>query len=694
VCFTAAAQYRVWLCACEDLSDAMSRRPHIVLALSDDHGWGDVGYRGHSVFDTAKSNESGISAMAANGLRFERFYAACICSPTRAAVLTGRLGERGQVADFGMPLNLHERTVAQALAQAGYATAHVGKWHLDGLRLDGGPIHGRASHGPGRFGFQKWWSVSGQFDVPGVTFGRDASASGSPNLLQVVLPANKQRLSAARKQANELKEQMAALKGAKEAGEINGTAYALALEDLRREQQAAEAKTENHSDGRFEYVSGETSDVLVNTALDFIGQHARAGQPTFTCIWYSSPHMPWVSLLNRTELDEANDHAVVPRYKAEYYHEVLALDRSIGTLRRGLRALDIERNTLLWFNGDNGGEPGRWSIDPNGGLRGHKKTLFEGGIRVPAVLEWPGVVTAGRVTWYPAAVVDIFPTIAEIVGLPQSSMLQPQDGRSLVHLFKGPLDRRRDKALVFARFEAFAVIDNELKLVMLHQMGAVATGLAFHNLPWHHVYNLSRRGFESSSEEQFDEGHTFRDKAVVKGHYNHLPRSLRLTKIMGCENPLGRNGTRESPCRVRGDWLDNLAPAIETLSSEERLHLQSEQRTLRRLRELTIELARSLKRSVEGKDYAPGQRCEGQPHQSAWTSWFNVRKLYGPYLHSIAATPPWHMTSGTIMRYERELLLKSAECWPDSTICGGWDVSPPVCNLTGSTLFPCCGQSR
>ena len=112
------------------LAYAAEPKPNIIFVMADDMGWGQTGYRGHPVLKTPN-----LDAMAANGLRFERFYAgAPVCSPTRASVLTGRTNDRTGVLTHGYALRLQEKTIAQALRGAGYVTGHFGKWHLDGFK--------------------------------------------------------------------------------------------------------------------------------------------------------------------------------------------------------------------------------------------------------------------------------------------------------------------------------------------------------------------------------------------------------------------------------------------------------------------------------------------------------------------------------------------------------------------------------
>ena len=135
-------------------------RPNILLVMADDLGYAQTGYYDHPLLETPN-----LDRLAAGGLRMDRFYAGGpVCSPTRASVMTGRTHERTGVMQHGHALRLQEPTIAMALADAGYATGHFGKWHLDGLRGAGVPILADDPHGPGRFGFGSWLSVTNFFD--------------------------------------------------------------------------------------------------------------------------------------------------------------------------------------------------------------------------------------------------------------------------------------------------------------------------------------------------------------------------------------------------------------------------------------------------------------------------------------------------------------------------------------------------
>jgi arylsulfatase A-like enzyme len=320
--------------------------------------------------------------MAANGLRFDRFYAGGpVCSPTRATVLTGRTHDRTGVQNHGFPLRMQEKTLAEAMRKAGYATGHFGKWHLNGLRGPGVPILKDDTHGPKGFGFEEWLSVTNFFDLNPV---------------------------------------------------------------MSRK-------------GDFEEFEGDSSEIIVAEALKFVGAQVKSKKPSFTVIWYGTPHSPWMGLeKDLKRFPKLNEKS------RQHYAELVAMDRSIGSLRRGLRDLGISENTLLWFCSDNGGLPG-FHPDTVGGLRGYKGSLFEGGLRVPAIIEWPGGITKPRVTSFPAATMDIFPTVAEIVGLPTESMLQPQDGMSLVGLLKKELSKRATP-IGFRNSGRGAMVDNTFKL--------------------------------------------------------------------------------------------------------------------------------------------------------------------------------------------------------------------------------------
>ncbi|MDE2642120.1 MAG: sulfatase-like hydrolase/transferase [Verrucomicrobiota bacterium] len=227
--------------------------------------------------------------------------------------------------------------------------------------------------------------------------------------------------------------------------------------------------------GKIEEHSGDSSEIIVNEALKFIKTNARANKPFFTVIWYGTPHDPWTA----AKADKRSFTKLSPKAQ-EHYGELVAMDRSIGTLRKGLREMGVAQNTLVWFMSDNGGLP---RLDPptTGGLRSFKGSMYEGGLRVPAIIEWPKGISKVRITKHPAGAVDVFPTIAEVAGLEKSDLLKPQDGMSLAKLFLKELGPRQ-KPLPFRSRSRIAVVDNDYKMISFPDSGKTR----------YELYNLSK----------------------------------------------------------------------------------------------------------------------------------------------------------------------------------------------------------
>ena len=165
------------------------------------------------------------------------------------------------------------------------------------------------------------------------------------------------------------------------------------------------------------------------------------------------------------------------------------MDRSIGTLRAGLKKLNINQETLVWFTSDNGGLP-RINPSTTGGLRDFKGSLYEGGIRVPAIIELPKMINP-RVTNYTASAADIFPTIADVCDLPDNSMLTPQDGISLTPLFKKELINRK-RPIVFHSRDRSALILNNHKILSFPRKGKKDSNT-------YELYDLNKDSSESTN---------------------------------------------------------------------------------------------------------------------------------------------------------------------------------------------------
>jgi arylsulfatase A-like enzyme len=308
--------------------------------MADDQGWGDMGYNGHPILKTPH-----FDAMAAEGLRFDHFYAAApVCTPTRGSVMTGRHPNRFGCFKWGWTLRPQEVTVAEALQTAGYATGHFGKWHLGSVQADS-PVS------PGNSGFDHWVSA--------------------PNFF-----------------------------------ENNPT--------LSREGKAEEFK-------------GESSEVTVDLALEFLKEQVEAEKPFLAVVWFGSPHKPHIA--------SEEDFAAFPdqdKKMRNFLGELRGMDRAFGKLRGALGEMGIRENTLLWYCSDNGGLP---EVGRTGG-RGNKGQVWEGGLRVPAVLEWPAVLKAPAATDMPCITSDILPTVLAAAGVEHPTDY-PLDGTSLLPLLSG-----------------------------------------------------------------------------------------------------------------------------------------------------------------------------------------------------------------------------------------------------------------
>jgi arylsulfatase A-like enzyme len=185
---------------------------------------------------------------------------------------------------------------------------------------------------------------------------------------------------------------------------------------------------------------GESSDVTTDEALKFIRRQVEAGKPFLTVVWFGSPHVPHEA----AEADKAL-YAALPEREQNYYGEITAIDRSVGRLRAALRELKVSDNTLLWYCSDNGGAAGPKST---GDLRGSKGTLWEGGLRVPGLVEWPARIAEPFTTEMPCSTLDIYPTVLAATGAVAQSQVQPLDGVNLLPLFDRQTETRT-KAIPF-----------------------------------------------------------------------------------------------------------------------------------------------------------------------------------------------------------------------------------------------------
>ncbi|MCC5932387.1 MAG: sulfatase-like hydrolase/transferase [Cyclobacteriaceae bacterium] len=203
-----------------------------------------------------------------------------------------------------------------------------------------------------------------------------------------------------------------------------------------------------------ELYEGESSEILIAEAIKFIDKHPD--KPWFIVIWYGSPHEPYSGLAEDLALyDEIPGHynhqttkltsnetgASVVRPMGdvlrERFAEITAMDRSLGQLRSFFKKQGLQQNTLLWYFGDNGTPAGQGVTIP---FRGAKGKVYEGGIRVPCVIEWPAMITSPFQSEFHAVSSDVLPTLCDIVGEPLPN--RPIDGISLLPLMQGKIQER------------------------------------------------------------------------------------------------------------------------------------------------------------------------------------------------------------------------------------------------------------
>ncbi|MCB0664288.1 MAG: sulfatase-like hydrolase/transferase [Saprospiraceae bacterium] len=225
-----------------------------------------------------------------------------------------------------------------------------------------------------------------------------------------------------------------------------------------------------------ERLEGEGSQVIIDEALDFIRRAKQKNQPYFVIVWFGSPHEPYSGLeedlalydnlpdayssqrvtLTSNESGEAIERPLNEVLR-ERYAEITAMDRSIGVLRNFLRDEGLRDNTLVWYCGDNGTPPSAARTGMT--LRGEKGTMYEGGIRVPAVIEWPAGILSS-VSTLPSVTTDVLPTLCDLTNQPLPD--RPLDGISLAAAFTGNLDTR-PSPLCFWSFESDIFFNNNAK---------------------------------------------------------------------------------------------------------------------------------------------------------------------------------------------------------------------------------------
>ncbi len=180
--------------------------------------------------------------------------------------------------------------------------------------------------------------------------------------------------------------------------------------------------------GTVEQRKGKGSVILMDDAIAFLKKHKDSDRPTFTVIWFPSPHDPHGEVPDGPSLYDGKKHA-------GYYREITLLDQQVGRLRAGLRDMGIADNTVLWYCSDNGG-----LVEQTSGGRARKGSIYEGGLRVPGIIEWPARKLAGR-TAVPVSTFDIYPTVLAMAGVKLDAP-HPLDGMDVSDIIAGKVNQR------------------------------------------------------------------------------------------------------------------------------------------------------------------------------------------------------------------------------------------------------------
>ncbi len=371
----AAVAFLAWVLSATGAEVHPTTKPNIVFILIDDMGWTDGGCFGSKYYRTPN-----LDKLAASGMRFTQAYAACaVCSPSRAAIMTGKYPARLHITDwipgekapknsrFRLPdwqqhLPLEETTIARALKQRGYATAAIGKWHL------GGP-----EFYPQHQGFD--------INVAGSDTGQPASyfwPYGATN--------NPHRVPGLAEQGG----------------------------------------------GKGEYLT----DRLTDEALKFIT--ANRDGPFFLYFAHYAVHAP---LMGKEEDVEEFSQILGAngQSNAVYAAMLKSVDQSVGRVLEKLKELSLADHTIVVFTSDNGGAVhfGKPPATSNAPLRLGKGYAYEGGLRVPLIVKAPGVTRAGATCNWPVSSQDYFPTLLELTGADKAASRTAVDGVSFVPLLRG-----------------------------------------------------------------------------------------------------------------------------------------------------------------------------------------------------------------------------------------------------------------
>lgn len=371
-------------------ADIPASAPNVVFVLADDLGWSELGCYGNGFNETPH-----LDRLARQGMRFTQAYAAApVCSPYRAALLTGQHPARVGILDYLRPnsanaLSTDHTTLAEMFQRSGYATGMVGKWHLTGYAHHGAEHEIR----PTAHGFD--WNIGSE--VKGVGNGANfwPYVFRDQAIRWIDFPG--QRL-----------------------GEDEFLVDRMNLE-------AVEFIERNKDQPFFLYLSHYAPHTIMNGRPDLVAK-------------YRKKHPPGTSTRDRCYLCQDNGHPgdSLNHWAQDHNPHLAAMlesvDDGVGKIAAKLDELGLSENTIFIFSSDNGGET---NVTTNAPLRGGKSQLYEGGIRVPLIVRWPGHVPTGSECDRPTVNVDFYPTLLEAAGI-EGDASQQLDGISTLATWKKP----------------------------------------------------------------------------------------------------------------------------------------------------------------------------------------------------------------------------------------------------------------
>jgi len=401
-------------------------KPNIVIILADDMGWMDVGYHGSEI------KTPHLDKLAGEGVRLNQFYVMPACTPSRASLLTGRYTTRygmqtgviKPTQDHGLPSD--EVTLADALKGAGYYTAITGKWHLG---------HGKKEYLPGSRGFDyQYGCYNGMIDYYTHMFNyriRGISAGG-----------------------------------------ITG------VENIQEEWKE-DGNDWNRNDEPL-HEEGYATDLIADEAIKVINNRDTA-QPLFLYVAFTAPHSPlqvpekYLDMYRPEEMTIPKGPKEAPIYtiggikdeelqrrRAIYAAMVTCMDAGIGRIMDSLRERGMDQNTILFFCSDNGGAPDLGAL--NDPLRGSKTSVYEGGVRVPAFMHYPGKIHADTSVDEALHMVDVYPTLLNQAGV-SIAQVKPLDGKDIWPALAEGQPSPHDEILINAAPYNGAIVVGDWKLV-------------------------------------------------------------------------------------------------------------------------------------------------------------------------------------------------------------------------------------